>query len=171
MTRLAAAHFQEIGIGRGIADRAPHGGCVVGEIPVEADVHDGRQGLVDQFLQPDGGLWVLHLDDDADLGPLGGEGFHEGAVAEVAAAGGGACDGEAVGIAGLCEELFGLFGIVGIGLDVGDCSRSRRGRRSGSRAWRRSRRRWCSTCRRGRRSRAWPGGRARHSGFRCGRRC
>ena len=78
---LGGAHFKEVGIGRGIADRAPHGGCVVGEIPVEADVHDGRQGLVDQFLQPDGGLWVLHLDDDADLGPLGGEGFHEGAVA------------------------------------------------------------------------------------------
>ena len=116
---LGGGHFQELGIRRSIAYWAPHGGCVVGEIPVEADVHDGRQGLVDQFLQPDGGLGVLHLDDDADLGPLGGEGFHEGAVAEVAAAGGGACDGEAVGVAGLCEQLFGLGGIVGIGLDVG----------------------------------------------------
>ena len=116
---LGGRHFQEIGIRRGFAHWAPHGGCIVGEIPVEADVHDGRQGLVNQFLQPDGGLGVLHLDDDADLGPLGGEGFHEGAVAEVAAAGGGACDGEAVGVAGLCEQLFGLCGIVGITLHVG----------------------------------------------------
>ena len=116
---LGGAHFKEGGVGRGVADRAPHGGRVVGEVPVEADVHDGRQGLVDQFLQPDGGLGVFHLDDDADLGPLGGEGFHEGAVAEVAAGGGGACDGEAVGVAGLDEELFGLCGIVGVGLDFG----------------------------------------------------
>ena len=115
---LGSPHFKELGIGGGVADGAPHGGGVVGEVPVEADVHDGRQGLVDELLEPDGGLGVFHFDGDADLGPLCGEGVHEGAVAEVAAGGGGAGDGEAVGVAGLGEERFGLFGIVGIGLDV-----------------------------------------------------
>ena len=116
---LGGPHFKECGIGGGVADGAPHGGGVVAEVPVEADVHDGRQGLVDELLEPDGGFGVFHFNGDADLGPLGGEGFHEGAVAEVAAGGGGAGDGEAVGVAGLGEELFGLFGIVAIGLDVG----------------------------------------------------
>ena len=161
MTLLAARISRKLGIGGGVADGAPHGGGVVGEVPVEADVHDGRQGLVDEFLEPDGGFGVFHFDGDADLGPLCGEGVHEGAVAEVAAGGGGAGDGEAVGVAGLGEECFGLFGIVGIGLDVLVVAEAAWVRRSGSRVWCRSRRRWCSTCRRGRLNRAWPGGRAR----------
>ena len=99
------------------------------------------------------------------------EGFHEGAVAEVAAAGGGAAMVKAVGVAGLCEQFFGLGGIVGIALHVGVIAEAAGGDDLAVEAWCRSRRRWCPTCRRGRRSRAWPGARARHSGFRCGRRC